>query len=516
MGRDRPAAIAMVRAMTRLPPAPHGSTPGAALLACVALCLAACPSDDGGEDSNDDAATETDDEATESSDSTDTTETETETETTETETTEGETETGGLEGELICNEGSEAVSEWLRHTVADDIPGPAFVSIADFDDDGKLDLLSSAFGLIDTSMGITIPEGTLTLHLQREGLNCWERVPLVSEGDGVEFPNESEIADLDGDGDLDVVLAAGFFVCMFDPNVGDCGGLYVFENVGTEFVRHDITDADPQFFHRPGLVDLDGDGVLDIVTARETFMTSELVWYRGDLDSPTLFEAEARVIDPEVGGTIPDFADIDEDGDLDIAAGRFFGLGEGEPYVWWEQTAAPSDAVPEGEWLRHVISTDHGQAIQLRLTRDLYGDDTLRAVASNHVNQGNEPPDEWESAIIVFEPGDDLTAPWTSTIISEGIVSLPDDGVAIADAPGVFDLADADGDGDLDVFLSGDGDPRTFWLEQTETATFTTHVIEESLPQAGGGHAYDLDGDGDNDPVFTGYEDARIYVYERE
>ncbi|MCA9696833.1 MAG: VCBS repeat-containing protein, partial [Myxococcales bacterium] len=72
-----------------------------------------------------------------------------------------------------------------------------------------------------------------------------------------------------------------------------------------------------------------------------------------------------------------------------------------------------------------------------------------------------------------------------------------------------------DGDGDLDVFVSGDGDPRTFWLEQTGVGSFTTHVIEDSLAQAGGAHAIDLDGDGDADPVFTGYEDDRLYVYER-
>lgn len=161
-----------------------------------------------------------------------------------------------------------------------------------------------------------------------------------------------------------------------------------------------------------------------------------------------------------------------------------------------------------------MISFDHGPGIMLRLT-DALVPGKLVAVASNHVNQGNAMPDADESAIILFEPGADPTQPWTSTILSEGIVSVPDEGLSIADAPGVFDLGDADQDGDLDVFLSGDGDPRTFWLEQ-DAGSFTTHVIEDSLAQAGGGHVVDLDGDGDTDPVFTGYEDDRIYVYERE
>ncbi|MCA9687023.1 MAG: hypothetical protein KC457_32955, partial [Myxococcales bacterium] len=104
-------------------------------------------------------------------------------------------------------------------------------------------------------------------------------------------------------------------------------------------------------------------------------------------------------------------------------------------------------------WTRHVISAEHGPAIMLRLSDELYGDGVMRAIASNHVNQGNMPPDVDESAIIVFEPGADPTAPWTSQIISQGIVSVPDVGFSIADAPGVFDLGDADGDGDLDVVV---------------------------------------------------------------
>ncbi|MCA9682756.1 MAG: VCBS repeat-containing protein [Myxococcales bacterium] len=60
-------------------------------------------------------------------------------------------------------------------------------------------------------------------------------------------------------------------------------------------------------------LDLDGDGRLDILTARETSQGGQLVWYRGDAGSETFFEAEARIID-EVTGTIPDFADIDGDG----------------------------------------------------------------------------------------------------------------------------------------------------------------------------------------------------------
>ena len=75
---------------------------------------------------------------------------------------------------------------------------------------------------------------------------------------------------------------------------------------------------------------------------------------------------------------------------------------------------------------------------------------------------------------------------------------------------------DYDSDGDLDVLLSGDGDPRVFWLEQTSPGAFVQHVLETGLSQAGGCKVVDLDGDGANELVVTGYETNAVYVYVRD
>ena len=71
-------------------------------------------------------------------------------------------------------------------------------------------------------------------------------------------------------------------------------------------------------------------------------------------------------------------------------------------------------------------------------------------------------------------------------------------------------------DRDLDVVVSGDGDPHVYWLEQTAPGTFATHVLEDRLPQAGGMIVVDLDGDGRNEVVAAGYENNLVLIYQRQ
>ena len=79
----------------------------------------------------------------------------------------------------------------------------------------------------------------------------------------------------------------------------------------------------------------------------------------------------------------------------------------------------------------------------------------------------------------------------------------------------MFGHGDIDGDGDIDLAVAGDGDVRTYWLEQTAPGAFVQHTIEESLGQASGALVVDLDGDGRSELVFTGYEDNVVNVYTR-
>jgi hypothetical protein len=427
---------------------------------------------------------------------------------------------GAVASACAANVAPADVNGFTRYTVDAAATGASFVATGDVDGDGRTDLVVSKFGAIDSNGAIVkLAPGEVSVFYQGATLGCWREERIVGAADAIYFPNQPTTADVDGDGDLDVIVPGGFFVCGFDKAVNDCGTLAWFENrrgSGTPaWVRHDIAPrGDAEFYHGVELVDFDGDGVKDLVTTGETMKQARARWYKGDA-SPGRFDVTPRVIGDGMG-SFTRVADIDHDGDLDVASAEFFVTGESAG--WYERTGAPSAAAPAGTWARHVVNADSGRCIMMHLIPDLYGDGAMRAVATNHTNANPaaDNPDPVASAVFAFEVPADPTKAWTKTTLASGIMARASAGAGASYAPGVFGYGDVDGDGDIDLAVSGDGDARTFWLEQTTKGSFTMHVIEDALGQASGGLVVDLNGDGKNEIVFTGYENNVVYVYARK
>lgn len=325
---------------------------------------------------------------------------------------------------------------------------------------------------------------------------------------GIKFPNEVAVEDLDGDGDGDLVVPAGFFPCAFTGS--PCGGLSWWEQTTPgAFVRHDVVAAGNAYsYHRAVVVDFDGDGITDLVTAAETASVGLTQWFKGTAAvGAGRFETTPRTI-ASAGGSLLSVADADGDGDLDVVSPSYFG---GLYYFWLERTADPGPANPTGTFEFHVIEASVGGGFDLRLVPNLLGDGVDRWIGTNHVNplfNGNQPP----AAVFRFDVPADPRQPWPATPLSSGISSRP---VPNLQSPGVFGTGDIDGDGDLDIAVSGDGDERVFWLRQEPGGAFSTFELDAAMGQAGGGIVADLDGNGTNEVVFSSYEQDRVVVYER-
>jgi len=383
----------------------------------------------------------------------------------------------------------------------DDPDKPAWVNAWDLDGDGMKEIVVSVFA----GSG---PTGAGHLALYKSVDGAWRKT-VVKGSEGIKFPNDPTVADVDGDGDPDLILPAGFLASTPKKS----GGLMWFENLGgaKDWRRHDIVTGQKLFYHAAILHDLDGDGRKDILTVGEYKNLTggsgaEVHVFKGL--GTGAFATTPTVLMTDALGSLPFLADLDNDGDLDILSAQYFARGASA--VWLENLG------PAG-WEKRIIEDRVGPAIQLSLIDGLCGDARKIAVLSNHVNTADDPSGPREGVFLhpVPQDSEELRRPWPGKLISEGIQCRKSPAVAPQAAPGVFRHGDVDHDGDLDLVVHGDGDPRVFLLEQTEPGLFATRVLVSDVPQ-GGVAVEDLDGDGRAEILVTSYEQNRLLLIRRE
>lgn len=281
------------------------------------------------------------------------------------------------------------------------------------------------------------------------------------------------------------------------------------------WTRHDLVpNGSLYFYHQVLTHDLNQDGRMDAITVGERRKGDDIraafvYVFLGD-DSPERFSKTPIQVAEGLGGLLS-MADLDQDGDMDFYSAEFF--ADMDSFAWVEQVAGPTSEHPAGQFVRHVISDALGYAIQLKLVPNLLGDETLYAVGTNHTNTTQEEPDEVEPGVFLFSMPSDVRQPWPAQRISGEIVSEEGRGKA---APGLFDAGDVDGDGDLDLVVGGDGDPRLLWLEQVAPGTFDMREIETGFGGGGGVTVKDLDGDGRAEIIMPAYAKNAVLIYQYE
>ena len=177
-----------------------------------------------------------------------------------------------------------------RRTVSTAFVALEDVAAADVDGDGDLDLVAASSG-----------DATVSWFENLDGLGSFGSRHLV--GASVTRPLSLAAGDLDDDGDQDLVVGSGATVSWYvnDDGAGGFGGPYLISSA--------VTDA-----HGVAAADVDRDGKLDVVAA--STVDNKVAWYR-NLGAPSF--GPQQVVDGDAAGpTAVAVADIDGDDDPDL------------------------------------------------------------------------------------------------------------------------------------------------------------------------------------------------------
>jgi type IX secretion system substrate protein/VCBS repeat protein len=333
--------------------------------------------------------------------------------------------------------------------ISNNITGASKVITSDLDNDGDLDVLTSATGLSKISWYENLGGGIIDTTQQ-----------LIAPN--INNPNDVHAADIDNDGDNDV-LSTSFIsnIVLWYENLG--GGVF---DTNQNTISNMALGAKMVYTS-----DLDGDGDLDILSGSGT--DNKIAWYENMGSGVIDTNQKIITLNADYPTSIY-IKDLDMDGDMDVLSSS----SEDEKVVWYKNDGSGIFGREQ-----HISSSIHDGRAIISIDFDNDGDIDILSASEN------------DSKIAWYEnAGGGIFKP--QKVINPNNAATPN----IKGLKSIY-VTDIDADGDNDVLFASTIDKKLGWYENVGGEVFDTvqNVITNSTSGANSIFSIDLDNDGDND-----------------
>lgn len=353
---------------------------------------------------------------------------------------------------------------WTEHTIDFSHSGGSGVDVADMDGDGDIDV----FGSAEAGDEITWYANPHISGGARSGGPSSENFGTWTEttiDNSLNGAYGVHAVDLDGDGDIDVLGAAR----------NEAGGSNIdvayYENLGDNvtFSKRRVAG----FFDNARSVstfDIDKDGDLDITSSSPNL--TEISWWMAEtIHTSVTYPEETTLDDTFMGSRSVDAGDLDGDGDLDIIACAF----DDDEVAWWENTNGDGS-----NWSMRIVDQAFDGARSVEAA-DMDGDGDLDIVGSA----------QFDNDIVWYENLDGSGTSWSKHIVETNFLGARR---AVT--------VDLDRDGDIDILgAAADAKDITWYRNNGDGSSFVPDIIEDNYDRAISTFAADIDGDGDIDAL---------------
>jgi hypothetical protein len=210
-------------------------------------------------------------------------------------------------------------------------------AVADFDDDGVQDIVVCTFG----------DPAEIFIYFQ-DGKDRWQKKThtYFNGHEGL------DVGHLDGDGDLDIITNGRWFEMPVRPRVES-----LVEHV-IDVKWHNQKGGWQRNATMIRVADIDGNGRLDVVISHSEMEGYPVSWYSA-LDPRAKWTE--HTIDPNYGWCQTlDIGDVDLDGDLDILAARFTRPGPPHVPLPHDVRIYRNQSSDEGNWTKQIVRKEGG------------------------------------------------------------------------------------------------------------------------------------------------------------